>query len=260
MPEIAHSSLGEGKPLILIHGFCETKELWEDFQATMSNSFQVICPDLPGFGESPLPRGGALNLDIVAEHLMKWWDNLGIKDPIVVGHSLGGYVALAMLAKAPEKIKAMGLFHSTAFSDDEAKKKARDKTVKFVENYGTAPFVENFIPQLFPQDQHERQKDVINKLVQNGMDTPMETIVAYALAMRDRPDRVEVLKNFSGKKCFIAGEFDTAVSITASRKHQDLVDDYLELKQCGHMGMFEKPNETLVFLQQFVARASRQNG
>ena len=168
-------------------------------------------------------------------------------------------MALALLDKAPERIKAVGLFHSTAFSDDEVKKEAREKIVKFVENYGTAPFVENFIPQLFPQDQHARQKKTIQKLVQRGIDTPLETIIAYAMAMRDRPDRVELLKNFPGKKCFIAGEFDAAVPITSSRKHQDLVDDYLEIKQCGHMGMFEKPNETLVFLQQFFAKVLVQD-
>lgn len=254
MPEIAHSTLGEGQPIILIHGFCETKELWQDFQSTLSSGYQVLCPDLPGFGDSALPEGEALTLDRVAEDLLEWWQKLGITDPIVVGHSLGGYVALALLAKAPGKVKALGLFHSTAFPDDDVKKEARDKTVKFLKSHGTIPFLENFIPQLFPPHQRERQKETINRLVQRGMKTPMESIAAYAIAMRDRPDRLEELKNFSGNKSFIAGEFDAAVSITASRKHQSLVDDYLELKQCGHMGMFEKPNETLVFLQQFFAK------
>ncbi len=259
MPEIAHTSLGEGHPVLLLHGFCETKELWEGFQSAISSNYKVICPDLPGFGESPLPEGKLLTLDTVAENVLDWWERIGVEDPIVIGHSLGGYVALALLDLAPDKLKAVGLFHSTAFSDDDKKKEARDKTVKFVENHGTAPFVENFIPQLFPQDQQERQKEVISSLIQRGKEIPKETIIAYALAMRDRPSRVDVLKKFSGHKCFIAGEFDTAVTITSSRQQQNLVDDYLELKQCGHMGMFEKPNETLVFIQQFLAKTWAQS-
>lgn len=241
--------------MILIHGFCETKELWEDFQPALSSSGQVFCPDLPGFGESRLTGGSPFTLDVVAEQLIAWWTDLDIKDPIIIGHSLGGYLALAILAMASESIKAVGLFHSTAFPDDKQKKLIREKAVKFVENYGSGPFVENFIPQLFPSPYLERHKDTIAKLVLRGKNIPSETIIAYSKAMRDRPDRVDLLREFTGKKCFIAGEFDTAVPITASRKHQAWVDDYLELKQCGHMGMFEKPNETLVFLQQFINKA-----
>ncbi|WP_114747923.1 alpha/beta fold hydrolase [Pleomorphovibrio marinus] len=255
MPDIAFSSLGTGQPVILIHGFCETKELWEDFQPALSYSGQVFCPDLPGFGESKLTKGDPFTIDFVAEQMVKWLADLNIKDPILIGHSLGGYVALAILAMASENIKAVGLFHSTAFPDNKQKKLVREKAVKFVENYGSGPFVENFIPQLFSGPHLERHKGTIAKLILRGKDIPSETIIAYSKAMRDRPDRVDVLKKFTGKKCFIAGEFDTAVSITASRQHQDWVDDYLEIKQCGHMGMFEKPNETLVFLQQFITKA-----
>lgn len=112
---------GKGHPLVLIHGFCETGNMWTDFAEALSNEFRVICPDLPGIGVSSI-AGDRISLEEVAVSLEEWMEANQVENPIVIGHSLGGYVSLALLELMGNRIKAIGLFHSTAFADDGEKK------------------------------------------------------------------------------------------------------------------------------------------
>jgi len=253
MPDIAYTELGSGNPVILLHGFCESKEMWEFFQKNLSANYRVLCPDLPGFGNSPLPEG-ELSIDTVAFSLCRWMKMLNIVDPVVIGHSLGGYVTLGLADQLGKAIKGIGLFHSTALADDEDKVGVRNKTITFLGKFGAEPFVNSFLPQLFPENKQEEVKEIIDKLLQMARTIATETLIAYTEAMRDRTDRRDVLESFVGSKFFIAGEFDAAIPLENSRKHSSWVTHYLELKETGHMGMFEKPNETLVYIDQFLRK------
>ena len=96
MSRIHFFEKGEGQPLVLIHGFCETSRMWTDFAEKLAKDFRVICPDLPGIGDSPI-SGEQISLEEVAVMLEEWMDTNEIHQPIVIGHSLGGYVTLALL-------------------------------------------------------------------------------------------------------------------------------------------------------------------
>lgn len=253
MPDIAYTELGSGHPVVLLHGFCESKEMWEFFQTNLSSRYRVLCPDLPGFGDSPLPKE-KVHIETVAEALRNWMKALDIVEPVVIGHSLGGYVTLGLADQLGEGIKGIGLFHSTAFADDKEKVGVRNKTVTFLKKFGTEPFVNSFLPQLFPEKKQDELKEIIDRLLKRARIIARETVIAYTEAMRDRPDRSLVLDGFAGNKFFIAGEFDSAIPLQNSRRHFNWVTDYLELKDTGHMGMFEKPNETLVYIDQFLRK------
>jgi pimeloyl-ACP methyl ester carboxylesterase len=253
MPDIAYSDMGSGNPVILLHGFCESKEMWEFFQKNLSSNYRVLCPDLPGFGDSPLPEK-KVTISSVSVALRDWITDLNLPNAVVIGHSLGGYVCLGLAALIEERIKGIGLFHSTAFADSEEKLGVRNRTITFLKKFGTEPFVNSFLPQLFPVTKHEELKEVIHTLLMRARTIPPETLMAYTEAMRDRPDRRDLLEAFSGKKFFIAGELDTAVSLENSRENSTLVSHYLELKETGHMGMFEKPNETLDYIEHFLRK------
>lgn len=253
MPDIAYTDFGSGNPVILLHGFCESKEMWDFFQTNLSSNYRVLCPDLPGFGDSPLPEE-KISIATVSEALSDWMKQLNVEDPVIIGHSLGGYVTLELADRLGENLKGIGLFHSTAFADDEDKVGVRNKTVTFLKKFGTEPFVNSFLPQLFPEKKQEELKEIIDKLLQRARIISPQTVIAYTEAMRERSDRRNVLEDFAGKRFFIAGEFDSAIPIQNSRQHFNWVTDYLELKETGHMGMFEKPNETLVYVDQFLRK------
>nr|MBI1231848.1 alpha/beta fold hydrolase [Cytophagales bacterium] len=257
MPDIVYTDQGYGNPLILIHGFGEDKSMWDTFQKHLSSDYRVLCPDLPGFGESPLPDE-KVTIEVVAEILATWISDLGLGNPVVIGHSLGGYVTLALAERPNFPMSGLGLFHSTAFADDLEKIAVRNRTVTFLNKYGTGPFVNSFLPQLFPADKQDQFSELIDRLLKQARTISPKTVIAYTEAMRDRPDRSNVMKEFTGEKMFIAGELDSAVPLENSRRHRQIATAYLELEQTGHMGMFEKPTETLDYIRTFLSAAYKK--
>ncbi|MDX5478077.1 alpha/beta fold hydrolase [Fontibacter flavus] len=248
---IAYTQTGSGPALILIHGFCESKEMWKTFVDELSTNFTVYCPDLPGFGESPLAEPH-ISLEEAVVSLHEWMEEQGISQPIVIGHSLGGYVALALAELMGHGLKAIGLFHSTAFSDDEEKKHTRNKTIQFIKKHGVDKFVESFVPPLFSEQHRAEQADQIAELIQFGKKSSKNGMIAFTAAMRERKDRFELWKTFPFPKLMIAGELDAAVKIEASRKHKPYATHYHELIGTGHMGMFEEPERTLQMIIEFL--------
>ena len=241
---------GAGQPLVLLHGFCESGNMWNYFAEKLSDNFRVICPDLPGFGDSPI-SGDRITLEEVAVQLEEWMEENHIFDPIVIGHSLGGYVTLALLELMGNRIKAVGLFHSTAFPDDEEKKGMRNRTITFLKKNGVEKFVTSFVPPLFPEKRREELSAEIESAIEDAKRSSLDGLIAYAGAMRDRKDRLEILKNFARPKLLIAGTEDSAVKIEASRAQQDAFSHYVELQGVGHMGMVEEREKSLEVVRDF---------
>ena len=225
--------------------------MWADFVAGLSHDFRVLCPDLPGIGDTPI-LSDRISLEEVAVILEEWLDDNQVKNPIVIGHSLGGYVSLALLELMGTKIKAVGLFHSTAFADDAAKKEIRNRAIIFLRKHGVDKYVTSFIPLLFPEKRREELCLEIEKTIEDAKRSSLNGLMAFTGAMRDRPDRLAVLKDFSGPKLLIAGTEDGAVKIESSRAQQDAFTHYIELEDVGHMGMVEKKAETLEIIREFA--------
>ena len=251
MSAIQFFEKGTGQPVVLIHGFCETARMWMDFADKLSDNFRVICPNLPGIAGSPI-AGDKTTLEEVAVLLEEWLEENRIENPIVIGHSLGGYVTLALLELMGSKLKAVGLFHSTAFADDQAKKDMRDRTILFLKKNGVDKFVTSFVPPLFPVDRREELSKEIDQAIEDAKSSTLDGLIAFAGAMRDRKDRMDVLKNYSGPKLLIAGTEDGAVKIETSRAQKEAFTHYFEQEGVGHMGMVERKEETLNLVREFA--------
>lgn len=259
MPEragIFYTDQGEGFPVLLIHGFCETHQIWDGFSSELSKDFRVLTIDLPGFGKSKL-LNEPFSLADVGSRVIELLTELRIESCIPVGHSLGGYVTLAMAHQKPELFNALGLFHSTAYPDSEERKFSRNKVIAFVSKHGVAPFIESFIPPLF----HDMTNPHIPGLVKRSSQTNVTTLIAYVKAMRDRPDRINVLQEFQGTILFIAGEKDSGISADSVRKQASLATkvDFNLLPEVAHMGMFESERKTLSLVHKFLSRNSKNS-
>jgi pimeloyl-ACP methyl ester carboxylesterase len=242
---------GQGPALLFLHGFCETGEMWRHFADSLSTLYRVVCPDLPGFGNSPL-SDPIQSLEEVAERLEHFLDDQHIQHPIVLGHSLGGYVALALLERMGDRIQAIGLLHSTAYADDLEKKEMRNRVLIFLNKHGAAKFVSSFVPQLFPEHRREELADEMAHAIEDGQRSSLEGLLAYTVAMRDRQDRIAILQQFAGPKLLLAGTLDGSVKIESSRAQQDAFTHYIELEGVGHLGMVEEKEKTLAVVQEFV--------
>ncbi|MEQ8243835.1 alpha/beta hydrolase [Fulvivirga sp.] len=260
MSSIYSEVRGEGNPVILIHGFCETLAIWKPLLNKLVFSHKVITLDLPGFGKSPLPKTPFSIADI-AEEVYQWMKENQLLNSVIIGHSLGGYVSLALTEKYPDSIKGFGLFHSTAFADDDEKKHSRNKTIAFVRKRGVKVFADSFVSQLIFVKNRDRLDKEISVITSDAANTNQESLVAYMEAMRDRPDRTGVLKSFDKPVLFIAGDQDTSVPFDKSQAQFGLIKNpHLKvLKDVGHMGMYEATSESFEVISKYLAVFEESN-
>lgn len=248
---------GEGHPVILIHGFPMSCEIWpHEFIDILSAEFKVLIIDLPGFGRSPLPAT-AFTIEEIAAQMLQWILLQEIEPAIVIGHSLGGYVALAMANQGGEHFAGLGLFHSTAFADSEEKRQSRDKTIEFVKNNGAAAFATSFIPPLFADKQHPG----IARVKEIGAKVSASAVIGYTRAMRNRFDHTETLKNFRHPLLFIGGDKDPGIPVDIVRKQAALnpASEVHILENQSHMGMMEAPSVTANILKVFCRTCHNPN-
>lgn len=252
MPKIFFESRGEGTPVILLHGFPMSHKVWDTLAKSLSENFKVYTPDLPGFGQSTILP--STTLETVADELISWINENKISRSVLIGHSLGGYVALAMVEKSPQLISGLGLFHSTAMADSEEKKESRTKTIEFIRKNGVLAFTSHFIQSLFADPDHP----AISSVRAITVKSTEETVVAYTRAMRDRPDRQHVLQDFKKPILLLGGEKDQGIPTESLRRQaQDChVPDLHILPGVAHMGMFEKPHEVTEIIRSFVQQSA----
>jgi pimeloyl-ACP methyl ester carboxylesterase len=251
MTNLFSKQRGEGKPIILIHGFPMHQGVWDDFAERFVNSNTVITVDLPGFGKSPiLPF--SFSLDQVAEQMLRYLSEKEILDSVVIGHSLGGYVALAMIEKSQALFSGIGLFHSTAYADSAEKKESRTKVIEFVKKNGALAYTTNFIAPLFADPRHVG----IEKVKRIAVQSSAEAVIGYSTAMRERHDQTKTLKSFKKPTLFLAGDKDPGIPVETVFKlaGESQRPDIHILRDVGHMGMFEKPDEAATKIKAFLSK------
>lgn len=246
---------GKGIPLVMIHGFCESNKIWQDLTATLSREYRIICPDLPGFGKTdPFPEN--FSLEQIGDLLINWLDGLAVQKPVIIGHSLGGYIALEILRKYPEEVSAIGLFNSSVFEDSADKKENRNKLIQFLHTNGVAPFIKTFVPSLFYPPTAELHQKIIDQISVEGRTIHPSTVAGYAAAMRDRRDSLDLLGSNKDRILLIAGEYDQNVPLDKSLEMAKyLNDDHVHIiPDSAHMSLFEQPEMCYKAVSSFAKR------
>ena len=236
-----HEISGNGKkPLVLLHGFMENTTIWNEMEAHLSKDFTLIKIDLPGHGKSKVYQE-IHTVELMAEKVKEVIDALKLEKINLLGHSLGGYVSLALAEKFPEILDSMTLFFSTTVADDEEKKEIRTRSIAVIdENFET--FVKTSIPNLFSNNEKDILEGKIELAKNIAKSTDKEGVKAAQLGMAERPDRTEILENLDAKILIIAGKYDNAVKTENLLK---IIPEKTNIKtyvlDCGHNGHWEKP-------------------
>lgn len=246
--------------LVLLHGFCEDSSLWDHIIPELDYEGEIIAPNLPGFGNSPLHISD-FGLSNIASSIHTKLINNGIESCMCIGHSLGGYITLALKNKYPDFVTSIGLLHSSAFTDSPDKKKTRNKLIKFLDKHPASSFLVTFAPSLFAQENIDRLKTDIDKVINMSKDVTNKTIQAYAAAMRDREDYSSLLYK-QEEPLFIAGKYDTAIPLKDSKKQISNIKNQNNchiLENVAHMGMYESPSFIIEAINQFTLNNQSQN-
>jgi len=247
---VHYEILGEGLPLIFLHGFNENSHVWDLIIPTISKQYKTIIIDLPGFGKSPLPS--PLSLHYMANAVHRIIEELNLVKPIIVGHSMGGYVCLELAQHYPNLMSGSALFQSTAIADTSEKKENRIKTLDFLHKNPVESFYKVFIPSLFaPQN---LKSDLLN-FTQNIINqTAKESVIAGTGAMLQRTNKSDVLINSSIPWLFVAGKYDQLIpteqmALQASYCSRAMFEI---LFNSGHMGMLEESEKSSEIILKFA--------
>ncbi len=246
---------GEGKTLLLVHGFGETSKIWQQQAAYLSKYFRVITPDVPGSGRSTMLKDGLVKIEDYAECMYALLQEEKVEKCVMIGHSMGGYITLAFADRFPGMLEGFGWVNSTAFADNEEKVKNRQRGIEMMKEYGGYAFLKSIIPGLFGKQFKEAHPEVIDKLIEEGHAFETEALIQYYTAMQMRPDRTHVLKAATVPVLIVAGEEDGAAPLqdVLQQAHLANTTHFHLLDKVGHMSMLEAPDEVNEFVRKVIS-------
>ncbi|MBT9394949.1 alpha/beta fold hydrolase [Hymenobacter sp. NST-14] len=242
--------------LVFLHGFAESAAIWTDFTQGFPARYRLLMPNLPGHGPNPEPVAD-YSMEAQARAVRAQLDAAGAEKVLLVAHSMGGYVALALAEAQPERVAGLVLFHSTALPDSEEKKANRDKNADFIRRHGLGKFMDSFIRPLFAPSNRDWLSAARAQLEAIGKATPEATILGGLGAMQTRPDRTHVLREAAFPVLFIGGHEDVAVPLETLLPQLALPaqSQALLLRNVGHLGFVEEPELTRRAVLDFAAGA-----
>lgn len=235
-PPIYYDIIGKGKPIVWLHGFLEDHRIWDKiYPQFLDLGYQNILIDLPCHGQSRF-AGDYCSMKQVAEIVHQILEKHSIENPVVIGHSMGGYVGLEMLELSPIQLT---LLHSNFWEDSASKKLDRNRVIEVVQkNKGL--FLQEAIPNLFAAENREKCKKQILELIERANAIPIAEICAVTAGLRDRSDWTKLMTLH--KVNIIQGEKDKIVPLDLMRINCEKLQTNQQirlLKNVGHMSMFE---------------------
>lgn len=239
--EIYYSVVGEGEATLLLHGFLESANIWEEFLPEFSRYGKIITMDLPGHGRSEV-ISEVHSMELMAEAVHEVLIATGVKKANFIGHSMGGYVGLAFLEKYPHLVNDFMLLNSTPQADSEEKKENRDRSAELVKKNKQA-YVSMAIKNLLSPANSERFSNEVQELIEAASHFPTNGITAALNGMKIRTDRSEVLKGYKGNKFLIAGKEDPLVNLTDLKDIASRTNTAFISFSGGHLPYIENKSE-----------------
>ena len=250
--KISYSDSGKGNVVLLLHGFLEDATMWKNAILHLEKRYRVIAVDLLGHGKSEC-YGYVHTMEDQADMLFALISDLRLRKVSLIGHSMGGYVALAFAELYPDHIRSLVLLNSSAQADSEERKINRNRAIEVVKNNSTA-FVRMATQNLFNAEAHQLFPKQIEALTQQALQTPLQGIIAALEGMKIRIDR-EALLHFSPyPKLMIASENDTIIPLEDVKNQTESTDVTLEIIPGGHVSTIEQESKVISIITSFLKK------
>lgn len=234
---IYYKVIGVGRPIVLLHGFLESSTIWERLVGKLRNTYSVVLIDLPGHGRSDV-LGEIHSMELMAEVVHEILQQLNFSRATFLGHSMGGYVALAYLELFPSEIDTLILLNSTSAADSEERKSNRERALELIpKNFKM--FVSMAISNLFAENSKKAYSKEIKAMQNEAMKFPIEGITATIRGMKERKDRTAVLTNFKGSKYIISAKEDPIIAVSEINDLAIATNSTLKIIDGGHISLIE---------------------
>jgi pimeloyl-ACP methyl ester carboxylesterase len=258
--ELAYVDRGAGTPVILVHGFPLDHSMWTAQIDDLSRQARVIAPDLRGFGQSPLGNADpihGISMEQFAADVAALLDAIKITDPVVlVGLSMGGYVAWQFARKYPQRLRALAQLDTRAVADTEEARAARLKMADNVAEWGSGRVAEMMGPKLLAPKWFESRPDIVAAVRAMVERTPPAAIAAAQRGMAARPDMTCFLPQIRVPTLVLVGDADV---ISPPREMQAIAAaipgaQFVVIPDSGHMTTMEQPEKVIEALRGFIAK------
>jgi pimeloyl-ACP methyl ester carboxylesterase len=253
--KIFYSEKGSGKAIILVHGYLESSDVWDDFATQLSGRFRVISVDLPGHGSSDIYED-VHRMEFLGNVMEGLMNSLGITRAFMVGHSLGGYVTLAFLENYPDRLSGYCLFHSHPFADTSEVMQKREREMLVV-NAGKKflMYPEN-IKLMFASSNLPRMYNSLERSKKIASEISAEGIISVLKGMMQRPSRLSLMEAGKVPCLWILGAGDNYIPCDQMKVRVKMPpnSETLILNGSGHLGFIEEESASAGALLDFIDR------
>lgn len=241
-------------PIVLLHAFPLSSEMWVKEREALSRLGQIITPDLPGFGDSP--RQKTPSIAEMAKEVALLLDELKVKETFIGGLSMGGYVTFEFFRQFPKRVKALGLFSTRASADTPENREKRFRTVEALEKEGIEPFAGKIVENLLGKTTRQSNSAVVREVKQMILTANPEGVKDALRAMADRQDLNHLLGSIHCPTLVIAGDEDSFIPLEESKTMQKKIagSSFHILPKTGHLANLEQPAACQKILKQFLGK------
>jgi pimeloyl-ACP methyl ester carboxylesterase len=251
---------GSGTPLVLLHAFPVDSQMWDPIRPALSEVARVITPDQRGFGHTPLPADpGPPSMATMADDTLELLDELDIERAILGGCSMGGYVAMAALRKAPHRVSGLLLIDTRPDADDDDHRARRLEMAERAEREGTGWLADTVLPGLLAAGVPDLRPQLVASMRAQITAQPAAGVAWAQRAMASRPDSTDVLRSFDGPALVLVGARDALSPPALARSMVELLPsgELVELAGRGHLSPLEAPEEVAAAVREWSARFPR---
>ena len=226
-------------PIVLLHAFPQTSAMWREVAESLTGRYEVLTPNLPGFGDAPLHDW---TVDTAADSVAELLADR--PRAIVGGCSMGGYVALAFARRHPARLAGLVLMNTRAEADTLDAKASREINLKLVAEQGTGALVDKMMPRLLGKTTHATRPDIVRQVREIACQQSPAAITAALIALRDRPDATADLKQISVPTLVLYGEDDELIPPEVAQSLAAAIPgaEWGGIAACGHLSPWEAPD------------------
>jgi 3-oxoadipate enol-lactonase len=249
----AEHGVGGAGPVILLHGFPLNRAMWDDVVPALADRYHVVVPDLRGHGATEAPAGPYETVDHASD-VVALLDRLGVERAAIVGLSMGGYVALQLMVRAPERIRAIVLADTMGRADSEERRQARAAQADVIRTDGLDAFSQLIMPRMFSPSVFSERPALVERFRQTILSQRPEAVIAALEGIAMRPDMLQSLATSKLQTLVLVGSEDAATTPDDSRELASVIQgsQFVVLEGAGHMSCWEDPEAFNAAIRQFL--------
>lgn len=242
-------------PLIFLHGFPFNKLMWENQLLELKTDYRCIAYDVRGHGESEAGEVG-FSIPLFAEDLVAFMDALKIEKAVIVGLSMGGYIAMTAIKKYSNRFSGLVLCDTQCAADTQEGKEKRKKTIGFIERNGLEVYAEESLKNLFASASFETKQQAVSFIHNTILNTPAPTICSTLQALANRNETCSLLPQINFPVLILVGAEDKITSPETAQKMQGLIrgSELVIIPKAGHLSNLENPTRFNLSLKEFLKR------